>query len=397
MEQVIEAQLREKEICSEVEAEFEVITLHNEEVMATRALYEEVFTQYTKKFFDYYYENKASDNTVFAVKQEELLAMLQLTPYSAAIRRNPPLPGANRLPCMADVVRVDTFLMTGIATKEAYRGRGYMKRVMESALSYQYKMKTPFTFVASEDTELFQKFGFHAIYDKEEHELNKDLISEQLLYRAMEGETVSLNPSNITLSVVDKSELLTLAHFVNACLCRQYGLFVIRSAVYYELLQKEMISQGGNIFVMKENQKLIGYFTWAKQYVAYIQEAVFEEERNIDRYFYTAKEKKPVTMARIVNLKEMLKHVSSNGKVIIAIRIKDPVIAENDGLFNWYLDEKGSTIERMEEPENSAYRPEVTATIGELTAFLFGYKKLKQGLKFDSIYLSGPAWMNEKQ
>ena len=104
-------------------------------------------------------------------------------------------------------------------------------------------------------------------------------------------------------------------------------------------------------------------------------------------------------MARIVNLPEILKHVAAHGKVTIAIRLKDSVIAENDGLFLWYLDEKGSRMERVEETkqsEETSMRPEVTVTIGEFTAFLFEYIKLKQNMKFDSIYLSGPAWINER-
>ena len=103
-------------------------------------------------------------------------------------------------------------------------------------------------------------------------------------------------------------------------------------------------------------------------------------------------------MARIVNLSEMLKLVASQGKVTIAVRIYDEMIAQNNGLFIWYLDEHGSYMERIEEDEKiKSYqmRPELTVTIGELTAFFFEYIKLKENLKFDSIYLTGPAWVNE--
>lgn len=40
-------------------------------------------------------------------------------------------------------------------------------------------------------------------------------------------------------------------------------------------------------------------------------------------------------------------------------------------------------------------RPEVTTTIGEFTAFIFEYMKLKQSAKFDSIYLAGPVSVND--
>lgn len=97
---------------------------------------------------------------------------------------------------------------------------------------------------------------------------------------------------------------------------------------------------------------------------------------------------------------ELLKHVTGNGRITVAIRIKDPVIAENDGLFIWYINENGSRMERVEGPaaeleEDSSMRPEFTAAIGEFTAFIFAYIKLKQNAKFDNIDLAGPAWLGD--
>jgi predicted acetyltransferase len=99
-------------------------------------------------------------------------------------------------------------------------------------------------------------------------------------------------------------------------------------------------------------------------------------------------------MARIINLPEMLRHISGNVKTTIAIRLSDPVLAKNDGDFIWYLDEEGSYMERVEQTVST--RPEVSATIGEFTAFIFEYITLKQNAKFDNIYLAGPVWMNER-
>lgn len=110
-------------------------------------------------------------------------------------------------------------------------------------------------------------------------------------------------------------------------------------------------------------------------------------------------EKKPAVMARIVNLPEMMRHISGNGKITVAIKLTDPVLENNNGVFLWYIDENGSRMERVEQQNNdmgASARPEVTTTIGEFTAFIFEYIQLKQNAKFDSIYLSGPVWMNER-
>lgn len=399
MEQVIKAQEMEQQIRKRIETAFGLCILNGEAAKATRQLWEEAFPEVSGDFLDYYFEQRVKDNIVFVIKNDTIQSMLHLTPYSAAMRRNPPLTGANRFPCMADVVRVDTNLISVTATQREYQNKGYMRKLLTGALEYQREWQIPFCFVEPENREFFEHFGFHCIYDRSQYELNMEIISKQMLKRAADGEIVHLNPSNITLTAADKSSLLSLAHFVNANLCRDYGLFNIRSAGYYERLLSELQTCGGNLYQIMENGKRKGYFAYAEEKDCSIREAVFENESDIERYFYTAKEKKPAVMARIVNLQEMLKHISANGKVTIAIRLKDSVIAENDGLFIWYLDEKGSHMERVEEtkhPDEPSMRPEVTATIGELTAFLFEYIKLKQNMKFDSIYLSGPTWMNER-
>ena len=104
-------------------------------------------------------------------------------------------------------------------------------------------------------------------------------------------------------------------------------------------------------------------------------------------------------MARIVNLPEFLKYIAGDGKITIAIRLKDEEIAQNDGLFIWYINQSGSYMERVQTEEGSgdtpSARPELTIDIGTFTALLFDYIKLKQNRKFDSIYLAGPAWIRE--
>lgn len=312
-----------------------------------------------------------------------------LVPCPVAIRRNPPLPKVNRLTCMADVVRVDTFFIPD--TQELQR-----TVTLENILNYQHYIKTPFIFSVPCKTTDWEKYGFSYVYDKEILILNKSLIPEDMLKKAINGENIRIADSKFVLYVLKSDELLTLSQFVNSVICRKYGVFVIRSAVYYEKLQKEVQTQGGEIFLIKENQKIKGCFIWIGK-TQEVWEAVFEKKQDMERYFHSESEKKPTAMARIVNLEEMLKHTSSNGKVTIAIRIEDPVILENTGLFIWYLDENGSRMERIDETKNNCeLKPELTVSIGELTEFLFSYKKLKPGLKFDSIYLSGPVWMNEK-
>lgn len=328
---------------------------------------------------------------IFQMNEESPVDVLHLLPYSAAMRRVPPLPGANRLPCMADVVRVDTDCVY-LDDENLVYGRN----ALEAALTYQVERKVPFALASAEKMPFLADYGFAPINDRAQYILNQEQITEEMLQRAEKGEVISLIPSTVTLSVLHKNGLMTLAHFANANLCKKYGLFMIRSAVYYQRLLTQLTQQNGNIFVIMENSRLKGYFILKRNGQFRIQEAIFENVHDFDRYFTVEKSKEPAVIARVVNMAEMLKHIASRGKVTIAIQIEDDMISDNDGLFIWYLDENGSRMERVDmDAGNLSMRPELTVTIGELTSFFFGYRKLKENLKFDSIYLSGPVYVNE--
>lgn len=371
MEQIVKSDVIEKAIRSGIETEFQVVLACD------------------------------GDDIVFTAKEENSANPLSLSQvhYAAAIRRNPPLSGQNRTLCMADIVRVNTNYIAVSGIDDSVEQNENIKRLLRGSLAYQNRMQIPFTMLNSDQSERFEPYGFHYIYNAPCYKLHKEIFTAERLQQAVEGERVVLDKPNITLSVLDKNGLLPLAHFVNAVLCKKYGLFIIRNALYFENLQKKAAENGGTIYQIKEGSRLIGYFLYYNGEKEWISEAVFEDEENIACYLEEVEPRKPRVLARIVNLHEMLKHISSKGKVTVAIRLIDPIIMENDGLFIWYLDEKGSYMERVQKTQTedgSAMRPEITTTIGGLTAFLFEYIKLKDSLKFESIYLTGPAWITEQ-
>ncbi|MDE6053378.1 MAG: hypothetical protein K2G55_06405 [Lachnospiraceae bacterium] len=355
---------------------------------------------------------EADKRIVFSMQSDGIQSVLELVPRVAAIRRNPPNVSAGRLSSMADIVRVETDWISAVSTERGYHTEELVGKLISGALAYQNQMRVPVCLVEgitesfpesdnfASKAEFLGKFGFQYIYDRPHYVLNTETVSAEMLGRAAGGETVSLDIPNMTLQAVAREDMLSLAHFANARLCRQYGFFTIRSASYYEQVQKKLLDSGGNLFQVMENGIRKGFFACTNAASDSIREVVFDQDFDKDCYLLTEKGRKPTVMARIVNMPEMLRHVAGDGRITIAIRLKDPVIAENDGLFIWYIDEGGSRMERVEEPvtdqeTDSSMRPEVTTTIGEFTAFIFEYMKLKQNAKFDSIYLAGPAFINE--
>ena len=57
--------------------------LETEEKQNTKKLYEEVFSEDSKSFVDYYYEEKLKDNQIYAVEEDgEIQAMLHPVSYT---------------------------------------------------------------------------------------------------------------------------------------------------------------------------------------------------------------------------------------------------------------------------------------------------------------------------
>ena len=81
----------------------------------TRALWEEVFTEDTKAFLDYYYFLKTRENEIYVVEDgQKIQAMLQLNPYHLKVEEQ----------------TFDAHYIVGVATRDESRGQGYMRQLL---------------------------------------------------------------------------------------------------------------------------------------------------------------------------------------------------------------------------------------------------------------------------
>lgn len=81
-----------------------------------------------------------------------------------------------------------------------------------------------------------------------------------------------------------------------------------------------------------------------------------------------AEEKMPPYMARITDVCGMLSLVGSQKKQTLYLRIKDPILRENDGYFCWMLSAGKSQAKKL------SYVPEhldLKLSIGELASMVF--------------------------
>ena len=352
-----------------------VDVLNKEECKKVRALWEEVFFEDSVQFTDYYFENKAEKNVGYVIGQAPYDAMMFRTPYTLQIGEN---------------LREISYIV-GVATRKECRHRGYMRTLLRHSFREMYKEKMPFTFLMPANPAIYEPFDFKYIYERDVWELREpgrvvsilesltfqekecELRAAEFIYDdQMENEVKSEpivaecpnsslgkyginNELNGLYSVRNLQKqfqrfpiLKLLAEFANQYLKKYYNIYVHRDTAYYEIQLKESEAQNGDIYVLFEQGEIKAFFLYAKEgEEIFIQEVIEEKEGMLD-FLQKVEKKKPIIMARIIHLEEMMKLVCSKEKKTMVIEIEDELIPENAGVYKWKITPDGSKVIKID-------------------------------------------------
>ena len=180
----------------------------------TRILWEEVFTEDEDAFLDYYYEVKATENTIYVIEDDagDPLSMLQLNPYSVRFGKK------------------DRTLhyIVAVATREKYRGRGYMRELLETSASEMYRDGEPFTFLMPAAEAIYYPHGFRFVYRQ----------------RQIDGKVKDGLAGEGTVRPATLSDCHALARFAEEVLSETEWVRAVRTEEYYRTLVKEQQSEG---------------------------------------------------------------------------------------------------------------------------------------------------------
>ena len=204
----------------------------------------------------------------------------------------------------------------------------------------------------------------------------------------------------ISSQVMEKKEsekkLAVLSGWMNQWLANHYQVYAVRDEEYLSRLAKELASEEGTLDVFFDGDRIAAVESWWGS---------TQQERRLlygeEPYVKTVDaEEKPVIMARIICPEEFVRVIRLRKKqqeeeeMTVSLRLRDPLIAENDGTWLWHLNGEKSWLERAElngeesrlgraelnGEESRLGRAELngetdlTLTIEELTAWLFGYQ-----------------------
>lgn len=308
--------------------------LSNEEKNLTRPIWEKIFLEDSKKFLDYYYNIKTKNNQILVrYKDEKIVSMLHLNPYNVYIAKN----------------ISPTYYVVAVATLEEHRKKGYMSELLKQSLKDCYENEIPFIFLRPAKEEIYLPFGFRYIYNHKFLDLieNKNLIEKP----------------------ITKDDYKYIADFTNDFLSKKYTVFCFRDNDYIQTLHKEVISEGGDIIKLYEDDVFLGYYVyWG------IEEKIIRAIFMPDAYTKIEKEK-PLVMARIVNIYSFFKNFSlkqNSQDICIYLNIKDNILKENNGLFKLTISYEKSSLEKIQSTDKSV----LTLDISDLTSLFFGYKDI---------------------
>ena len=218
----------------------------------TRPLYEECFPEDSKRFVDYYYSYKATDNEIYVIRDgDKIVSMIHLNPYRTQI--------GGRVATLHYIVAV--------ATAKAYRHRGYMDQLMNHVLSVMYDRGEPFTYLMPVSEDLYSRYDFLMVYRQPHFIVEHPVIWQR-----------GLEEAGYTLRKAIEPDCSDIAKKSSSLLSRRYDIYSIRNAFYYETLLQEQKAQKGGIMMIWYDDKLIGSYLFDREKGYKIREPLVEKK-----------------------------------------------------------------------------------------------------------------------
>lgn len=326
------------------------------EKQKTRQLWEEIFSEDSSKFLDYYYEEKTRENEIFAIVEEkQTCAMLHLNPY--------------RLMLGDRCVSAD--YIVAVATKKELRHKGYMSAMLREAFECMYEEQKPLTFLMPAKEEIYLPFGFRVVYRQ------KRAVYKRKAYE---------NKEHLKFVKAKEQDAERLAELANRIIRQDYMVYTKRDEAYYKALIKEQQSQNGFVMLICREDKLIGSFLYGieenieireplffgslkEEFMAALEEYFMPCQKQINFYAFETEnaETVPCIMFRLVNLQSLLGLLSAKENIQFTFEFEDSIITKNSGIYEVFLGKDGGRAGRTK-----SLKPEMKLEPAVLTELLFG-------------------------
>ncbi|MDO4454699.1 MAG: GNAT family N-acetyltransferase [Eubacteriales bacterium] len=322
--------------------------LSKEDRQKTRSLYEEVFTEDSAEFVQYYYQNKTPFNEIFAAREDsQICGMAHLNPYLL----------------VSDKKEIQGAYLVAVATKKEFRHRGIMTALLKEIFDFLYEKRYPFLYLMPASEAIYTPFDFRFFYTQRQKTWQTGCVKQK-------------SKSMLSLREVQEKDLIILSRILNEILSQKYRLFASRTPDYLRDLNRELRAMNGKMIGIWHGEECVGSFQLIQESETMILEPLFKEEYRalasektqeflerecpnetikIAANDETKKEKeeestgKPWMMARIIHLESWVSNLKSEKRKVVQIHIKDRWIAKNEGWYEIIVEKEGGTIRKIEQ------------------------------------------------
>lgn len=291
--------------------------LKAEERQNTRTLYEEVFSEDSKSFVDYYYEEKVKDNQIYTVEEDGAIrAMLHLNPYELVVNGS----------------KKEVNYIVAVATQESYRKRGYMEALLKQSLHDMYLAGETFTFLMPASESIYLPFDFRTVWEQERPYYDQEDAVE----------------NGIVVADGTQDDAEDMASYMGRKLAETKQVYAFRDAAYYKRLIKEYASDGGRLKVYRKDGQIVDI-------------KIAAETEEVDGG-------KPKIMIRVIDVRRMLMSLRLKTFMGTCFEVTDPLIEENNRCLMITGTEFSGLMLMDGKPENS----EGIIPVAVLGEFVFG-------------------------
>lgn len=368
-----------------------------------RALWEEIFDEDSAAFLDAYYAGKGAQNEISVIRESDCLC--EGAQNERSVTREKPDDGKGEIGAMihwnlrtllfhGHAVRAD--FIVAVATKEKLRRRGLMARLMTEGLQKRAKEDMPFVFLTPVNEAYYTPFQFVTVG----------------MCMGLKLPCISKENTSIQVCELPPEAYAFAAEWCNERLAGRYAYFVKREEAYFWQLAAELASENGKIMAAADGERLVCVFLYTAEEYLEVREPVCDEadedaalaaicswasgmlswdtcgagapadtgenawdfrNQNSYRVQITACGKRPdaqpqsVTMVRITSLAACIGMLRCTETLQQNIRVRDPLIPENNGCFRLSLSPKGCSLTRSDAPGADC----LPYTVEELTALIF--------------------------
>lgn len=335
--------------------------LKTSEHLLTRPLWEQIFTEDSNEFLDYYYRNKTKNNEIYVIETDGVIrSMLQLNPYVLNIE---------------DQEKESRYIVA-VATEILHRGKGYMTELLKKSVRDMYTQKIPFTFLMPASEKIYYPHHFRYVYDADVWKasgVKKHLKIRDLLYKNVNEEVI--------FRMAEAEDCKRAAQFASRILKERYQVYTKRDWLYYENVLREQKSMNGGILLAEKEGEIQGMLLFEEEDELTVREPLFAE--GCEHVFESGglvlkkEETRPMIMARVVHAEELLSCMKCSEETGFEFILVDPVIRENNKLF-FVKGNSERVVVRTKPWVRGKYEDVQKISIDALTSVLFGYKTLEK-------------------